>query len=297
MKQISWHIDHLKDLSQRGGPEESEWQATIEWMDEIGSAIEKKQYIEEEIALFYQHISQLFPPDTIHGLIYHKPRKYAGDFELLNRIQTRNVTTDNRFRKWDEYFHHCAAPCAVRFRIKYLHDLLEKKMTIYPEGFHFLNISSGACWDISEFYKKHPDAKIYIECLEHERDAIELAKKFLQNKEKEIVFHHSNILRFRFEKKYDFIWAAGLFDYLNEEIFIKILNRLISNTNKGGEIVIGNLKVTNPTRYYMLILQWIVIHRTENQMKELAKAAGASDEQIYIFTEQLGVNMFLHIQC
>jgi extracellular factor (EF) 3-hydroxypalmitic acid methyl ester biosynthesis protein len=297
MKQISWYIDYLKQLVDKNGPEESEWDGTIDWMNEIGSAIEKKQYPPNDINLFYLHIAKFFPPHTIHGLIYHKPHKYAGDYELLNRIQTRNISSENRFKKWDEYFHYCAAPRAVRFRMKYLHDLLEKKMKIYPGGFSFLNISSGACWDISEFYKTYPSAKIEIECVEHDRDAIELAKKFLQNKANEIVFYNSNILRFRFEKNYDFLWAAGLFDYLNDEIFVKILNRMISHTKPGGEIVIGNLNVTNPTKYYMLILQWIVIHRTEEKMKELARAAGASDKQIYVFTEPLGVNMFLHIQC
>jgi len=266
-------------------------------MDAVGQGIEKGLFSQEETEKFYQAIGHSFPVECIQGMTFHKPRGYSGDFELLNRIQTKYVSSDPQLKNWDEYFHHCEAPQAVRYRITYLKELIEKKALKKSAEFCLLNVASGPCRDIYEYFKKHPESKINIECVEHDHQAIVFAEALMKEIDRKVIFHNKNIFRFQFAKSYDLIWSAGLFDYLDDEIFVRLLNRLLNNVKKGGEVVIGNLSVTNPSKYYMLLFKWIVFHRSEEQLKQMALKAGALKEQISVNKESLGVNLFLHIKC
>jgi extracellular factor (EF) 3-hydroxypalmitic acid methyl ester biosynthesis protein len=296
LKTITEHILFLKYFVEKGGPTCDEWKEVKDWMNEIGLAIEKGLYSKEEIDLFYNAIGNSFPIECIQGMTFHKPRGYSGDFELLNRIQTKYISQYPNLKKWDEYFHSCEAPQAVRYRIGYLDELLQQKTSQYNNEFCMLNVASGPCRDIFEYFRRHAHECLNIECVEHDQNAIVFANKLLKEINCKVVFYNTNILRFQFSKSYDLIWSAGLFDYLNDEIFCGILKRMLMNISPGGEIVIGNLSVTNPSKYYMLLFKWIVFHRTEDQLTQLAIKAGAAKEQISVYKEKLGVNLFLHIK-
>lgn len=295
MKTAAEHIDFLKTLVERGGPAENEWASVHEWMFELGKAIEEKKYSEAEIIQIYTEIGNAFPVDTIHGHTYHKPRKYAGDFELVDKIQTCFVTSDKHFANWDRYFHSCEAPRAVRYRIPYLIEVLEETIKTKKKEFSFLNIASGPCRDIFTFFTRHPNAEIQIDCVEHDKDAVAFSNDLLKDYSGKINFYNTSFLRFHFQKKYDFIWSAGLFDYFDDNFFVRKLKLIIENLNPGGQIVIGNLAETNPSKYYMLLFKWIVFHRTKEHLIKLAIEAGAAEKNISVLKEPLGVNYFLHI--
>lgn len=295
METATEHIAFLKELVERGGPDENEWPSVRAWMFRLGSGIEEKYYSDSEISRIYNEIGNAFPADTIQGHTYHKPRKYAGDFELVNKIQTCFVTSDQHFSNWDRYFHSCEAPMAVRYRIPYLIGVLEEIMKARNSNFSFLDIASGPCRDIYTFFNTHPDADIQIECVEHDKDAVEFSQTLLRDFTDKVTFYNTNFLRFRFQKKYDFIWSAGLFDYFDDAFFVRKLKQMIENLNPGGKIVIGNLAEKNPSKYYMLLFKWIVFHRSEEHLTELAKEAGAVEKNISVYKEPLGVNLFLHI--
>lgn len=295
MRPISEHIDFLKEMVIRGGPGENEWNTVKNWMCELGNAIEEKKYSDDEIFRIYTEIGDAFPVTTIQGHTFHKPRKYAGDFELLDKIQTCSVTSDEHYANWDRYFHSCEAPRAVRYRIQYLVGNLKEIMDYRKKRFSFLNIASGPCRDIFTFFSTYPDADIEIDCVEYDPDAVSFSRDLLKEYSDRINFHNTNFLKFPFPKKYDLIWSAGLFDYFDDILFLRKLKQMIQNLNPGGKIIIGNLADSNPSRYYMLLFKWIVYHRPVDHLITLAKAAGAKEKNISIQKESLGVNLFLHI--
>lgn len=295
LKTAGEHIAFLRSLVSRGGPEENEWDAVKEWMYELGEAIAQEKYSGQEIARIYAEIGDAFPASTIQGHTYHKPRKYAGDFELLDRIQTSYVTDDVHFANWDRYFHSCEAPRAVRYRIPYLIGILEEIMNRRNDRFSFLDIASGPCRDIAAFYKMHPDADIQISCVEHDADAVAFSRSLLNEHAAKVKFYNTSFLKFYFEEDYDFIWSAGLFDYFDDTFFVRKLKLMIGHLNPGGKILLGNLSTTNPSKYYMLLFKWGVYHRTQEQLIKLAVDAGAEEKNISVCGEPLGVNLFLHI--
>ena len=64
-----------------------------------------------------------------------------------------------------------------------------------------------------------------------------------------------------------------------------------------GELVIGNFNTSNPTRGYMeIVLDWYLIHRSPENLMNLATEAGFSIAQTTIDQEPLGINLFLRIK-
>jgi hypothetical protein len=295
LKAAAEHISILKKLVDRGGPDESEWGMVRDWMCELGKAIEEKKYSNLEISQIYNEIGNAFPVETIQGHTFHKPRKYAGDFELVDKIQTCFVIPDKHYSNWDLYFHSCEAPTVVRYRIPYLVSMLEEFSSARKKSFSVIDIASGPCRDIFTFFTKYPDAEIQIDCVDHDQDAVAFSSILLIDYLDKINFYNTSFLRFHFPKKYDFIWSAGLFDYFDDNFFVRKLKVMIENLNPGGKIIIGNLADTNPSKYYMLLFKWLVFHRTEEQLTELAKEAGADEKNISVYKEPMGVNLFLHI--
>ncbi len=296
MEAVEKRIEYLTELVKSGGPEPEQYDALRKWMDETGILIENKSFSDEETKLFYENIGLLFPVSTIQGLTYHKPFGYPGDFELLDRIHSSFVTSDTIFSGWDKYFHSCAAPKAVRNRKEIFKFLLKEKIKDRSTTLNVLNIASGPCRDICEFFNENPDADIVIDCLEHDEKAIEYAKSLNTNHLNKISFIKGNIMRFHFEKQYDFIWSGGLFDYFSDSVFLRILNKLICNTVNGGEIVIGNFAVSNPSKYFMLLFDWVVFHRSKEQLISFAEQCGVDKNNISVDIEKEQVNLFLHIK-
>lgn len=104
-----------------------------------------------------------------------------------------------------------------------------------------------------------------------------------------------NALRFKPEREYDLIWAAGIFDYFDDAKFVSLLSRLRMARKTDGEVVIGNFSTRNPSESYMRIFDWNLFHRDADQLRTLALAAGAPPAAIHIGQEPEGVNLFLHI--
>ena len=111
------------------------------------------------------------------------------------------------------------------------------------------------------------------------------------------IFIHKNIFRFSTDEKFDIVWSAGLFDYFDDKTFVRLIKKFMGWTKPGGEIIIGNFGLQNPSRNYMeLIGDWFLQHRSEVTLTAMAVEAGIKQENIFIGKEQEGVNLFLHLK-
>jgi len=160
-----------------------------------------------------------------------------------------------------------------------------------------LNLASGPCRDILEFYQQTNNLNYFFDCVELDNNAIAYAKELLGIYNTNVNFINENVFRFQPSTKYDIIWSAGLFDYFDDVTFEKILGRLITSNPK-AKIIIGNFSDSNPTMPYMEIIgEWYLNYRSAEKLKEIAINAGANEKSISIEAEPEGVNLFLNINC
>ena len=91
----------------------------------------------------------------------------------------------------------------------------------------------------------------------------------------------------------DIIYSLGLFDYLNEKVATIMINRLYTELNPGGLLLIGNFHPSNPLRVFMEgALEWFLIHRTEDELLAIGKA-GAPEGRHFVMAEPEGVNLIM----
>jgi extracellular factor (EF) 3-hydroxypalmitic acid methyl ester biosynthesis protein len=85
----------------------------------------------------------------------------------------------------------------------------------------------------------------------------------------------------------------GLFDYLSTPVAKAVLEKLYQLLIPGGELVIGNFHVSNPSKYFMEYWgDWYLMHRTEEEFKDLLKDLNSA--AVSIIFEDTRSQMFLH---
>lgn len=284
------YIDATNKIIKRGGPEVSEYEFIKQVPKEISDS---EMDLQLEI---YNMLKPILNVDSIVGHMFHKPYGYAGDFELIDRIYCKQNSTDEHLYKWDKFFHTLEGAEAVRNRKTYFKDLVNQ-FSDKHESICVLNLGSGPCRDLNEYLEAYPKQKIRFECLDMDKTAIEYGKAVCDNYSHEIKFINKNALTFNPGYQYELIWSAGLFDYFNDKIFVRLLRRIYALVKSGGELVIGNFSTYNPSRVFMEVYgQWFLHHRNKETLIELAMKADIPRALIEVSQEDVGVNLFLHLK-
>jgi extracellular factor (EF) 3-hydroxypalmitic acid methyl ester biosynthesis protein len=90
------------------------------------------------------------------------------------------------------------------------------------------------------------------------------------------------------------IYSMGLFDYLTPPVAAAVLTSLYQLLKPGGEMMIGNFHVSNPSRYYMEYwLDWVLYYRTEKEFLSLLKDAPSGNARVEF--DGTGIQMFLRV--
>lgn len=281
----------IENIISKGGPNEEDYL-------ELKRAIKDLESLtKEEEADLVKLITPILSINTMQGFAYHKPYGYAGDFEIIDRIYTHWKSQEPKLRKWDNFFHSQEAPNAVRNRKKYFIKLINKNEKHSKlDSFRVLNIGSGPARDVKEYFDINNNSRATFDCIDLDQKAIDYASKLCLKYKNRVSFIKTNIFRFKPVKKYNLIWSAGLFDYFNDDRFVRLTRKLLTHVEKGGELVVGNFCTSNPTRSYMeKFMGWPLNHRSDKELCKLALKAGISSDFIKIGREELGVNLFLHI--
>ena len=286
----------LTELAAKGGPETQDYPVLDSLFDQIAAQKDQNVIAPEVLAEIYKMFhNQEFADSTLHGHIRNKPYGYAGDFMIIDKIYRKHMNPDPRFEKWDIFWNNHTAARAVRNRKEYFKRLMGSKL---ESGKHMrlLNVASGPARDLAELYENTNPEQLTTVCVEADNRAIEYAKKLNQIYNDRITFINQNIFKFRTEEKFDTVWSAGLFDYFDNRMFVKLLAKFMSWTKPGGEVVIGNFSPNNPSRNCMEIMgEWFLIHRSVEELTAMAIEAGAKPENIRVGSELCGVNLFLHV--
>lgn len=295
------HLHGLEQIAKAGGPAVPETAlAFTAWIAELDAMIGARLIDRDEWLQSWRSFMTNHLPQTVGAMALLKPHGYAGDFEVIDAIYHSRVAGEAAQRPWDEFFHQQAAPVAVRNRKSYFQRTTSsawKSVTARgDQRLRVLNIASGPGRDMHEWLTANPAALVQFDCVELDAKAIAFASDLCANHASRIRFHRANALRFRPQDLYHLCWSSGLFDYLSDGLFVRVLRTLLKHTLPGGEVVIGNFGSYNPSRAYMELLgDWKLIHRGPEHLRQLALEAGARPEEITVGREPACVNLFLHL--
>lgn len=285
-------LDFIRELVAKGGPETADYTSFDQWISNTSAAISRGALSNETLLAVQNVFGEVLTPATNYGHIYRKPHGYAGDFEIIDRIYQRYISSNEALAAWDIHFHTRSGPDAVRNRKDYFHQLLKKKLHANgPHPLRVLNVASGPARDIAEFYGA---GALTVTCIEQDQKAIDYARNLCNGHGQSVHFVRENALKYKPREQFDLIWSAGLFDYFADPLFVRVLARLAKSLAPNGELVIGNFSEDNPDRDFMRFFGWDLIHRSQSRLLELAERAGLATDLCSIGKESHGINLFLH---
>ena len=96
--------------------------------------------------------------------------------------------------------------------------------------------------------------------------------------------------------RHDFIYCAGLFDYLADQHCKQLMNLFYQMLAPGGLLVATNVDASNPIQEMLdYVLDWNLIYRSGNQLRTLAPD-GADPDRISVTADVTSVNIYLEVR-
>lgn len=263
---------------------------------------------------------QLHPLVLCSPFIYRtfqKPLGYAGDYEMVNMMLRDPLEGSSVFAKIINFWFISAPPCeAHRNRIQHLiRRLGEETERAAGEGrkLRVLDMACGPAKEVQEFLIHNPLCeKAEFELLDFNDETLEYTGKTIAEIKRR--FHRStavqtvkksvnNILKESFktpvpkpEKPYDFIYCAGLFDYLEDRICRRLLDYFYGLLAPQGLLLATNVTPENPIINIMeSVVEWHLIYRNEKGMMDL-KPDSVPEVACKVERDPTGVNIFFDIR-
>lgn len=242
---------------------------------------------------------------------FAKPMGYAGDYEMVNQILTDPRQGDSTyFQLINTLFLKASVAEAHRNRIGILVEYLQtaaRDSVRKERPMNVLNVGCGPAVEIQRFIRACPDpGSLHFtlmdfseETLQYTREQVEGAARE-EGKSAQVRYVHESVhallkraARSDVESEdmqFDFVYCAGLFDYLSDKVCGRLLQYFASRTRPGGRIVVSNVHAANPERNGMEhLLEWHLIYRDEPQLERLLPKSRTGTR---LFTDVTGVNVF-----
>lgn len=287
---------YIRNLIKKGGPEPHEYEELNAFFIRLGGLVgdgsASREALNQEL---WELLGDACSHKTMQGRVARKPYGYAGDYEIIDRIYTYWVSPEPHLVKWDRFFHAHSAVVAVRNRKEFFIELMKEKTSNMQNEYRVLSVGSGPAREIYEFCSMNDIEKITFDCVDMDSNAIRYSMELCNEYSDNINFYCKNIFRYKAVNSYSLVWAAGIFDYLDDKRFIFLLKRLYPLILQGGSLIIGNFSTVNPSRDYMEAGDWYLFHRSEDQLISLARESGIEKRNINVTKEQEKVNLFMHI--
>ncbi|MFT5719274.1 MAG: ubiquinone/menaquinone biosynthesis C-methylase UbiE [Oleiphilaceae bacterium] len=286
-------VHEMYEFVEAGGPEPEQYDAlnyTLEAFNLLERCGELSHYgpdFKEDL------MGKSLTFDTMQGFAYRKPHGYAGDFELIERIHGDFQTADQSLKKWDEFWNQQAFVQAVKHSQQSFNEAM-RELALNNTELNVLNVASGSSRSVANYLTDNNSDASFL-CMDNNWKALDYARLLCRNFSHQVQFQHGNVADLNRPNRYDLVWSEGLFDYLNDDAFKVNLKKLLTQTQKGGRLVIGNLSTSNPSQSYMDFLQWHVNPRSEAHLYYLASCCGVQRAKMNVVKDPSGVNLFLHI--
>lgn len=230
---------------------------------------------------------EIFQEDPICYRAHSRPRGYSGDAALLDMIYRRDYKGVDKREVTDfggllfSVMASCNAPHAVRTRAVLTGQAIDRLLSENGSA-NILSVASGHLEEFNHSELWH-DSSAHIDALDQDENSLdEIARRFPL---KDIDFHQTSITKLLkksfLQKRYDFIYSNGLYDYLSDRMAARLTqslgNRLIPSS---GKLLVWNFHKSMRDRAFMdTMMDWKLVYRDEADLKRLATIAFGDSEQ------------------
>ncbi|MDB6016199.1 MAG: Methyltransferase domain family [Pedosphaera sp.] len=248
---------------------------------------------------------------------FQKPLGYAGDYEMVNMIMRDPCEGNSLFAKILNLWFLAQPPAeAHRNRIQYLTDRITEatiKARAAGRTARILSLGCGPAGEVQQFLReKHFSDQAHFtlldfneETLAHTRATLDQLKND-QHRKTSVEFVKKSVVQIfkeaerknvpSPEQPYDFVYCAGLFDYLSDAFCQRLTNILYDWVAPGGLLVTTNVDDSNPRRLTMeYVMEWNLIYRNGAQLAAV-KPERVGNGECTVKSDTTGVNIYFEAE-
>lgn len=230
------------------------------------------------------------------------PKGYPGDYKIIEGVYRNMAQSDGLGKLLDLHFLKTTLALAVRHRREHMRDLLREAISMRTSP-RVLNVACGSCREVVELAPEISAGKAHFTCIDFDEDALGYAgdrlavvgisqqvelKKYNALK---MISYERNLKEFGLR---DIIYSIGFFDYIADDILIKMLGSLYKLLNPGG-LLIAAFKDSRKyeTQEYHWFVDWAGFYqRTEEESASILEKAGIPLENVTRSRDASGVIIF-----
>ncbi len=241
----------------------------------------------------------VLPGQTVASFARLMPYGYPGDCELIDRIYQEWLSPDPTLGQRDRDFHAQPAPRALRaVKAAFQTWLGAAESEVRPRDptLHLLLLGGGPGRELLEYFQRAAASRVVCTYLDPDPRAIAYAMRVCAPVSARIAFQAANPFGFRTAGTPHLIWAAGVFDHLEESAAIGLLRRLWDMLAPGGRLAATHFLPGHRGRAFLESLGWTVHCRDESQVITLARTAGVPLPAVQIRSESEKILGYLHLE-
>jgi extracellular factor (EF) 3-hydroxypalmitic acid methyl ester biosynthesis protein len=293
----------------------------------VGSLFERFELIARNIQEDLQPVHRSYIKRQIHPLVlcspflhrtYQKPLGYAGDYEMVNMMMRDPYEGSSLFAKMlNLWILSQPSVQAHRNRIDYLTaKLTEETQRVARQGriAQIFNLGCGPAKEVQNFLiQQDLCERAHLTLLDFNDETLMHAGRILED----LKMRHRRVTPIMMvkksvhqvlkegtkmsttgssEKKYDFLYCAGLFDYLSDRICKRMMTIFYEALAPGGLLIATNVDPANPIRSVLeYIMEWHLVYRDGKQLKSVCPEQ-ADPDQITLRYDPTGINVFLEVR-
>ncbi len=264
----------------------------------VAPVLEKFEAVANTVEAQLQPAHRTYMKRQIHPLVlcspflyrtFQKPLGYAGDYEMVNMMIRDPYEGGSMFAKLvNRIFLNTPPVVAHQKRIVYLREHLmgeARRAAVQDRQMRVYNLGCGPAREIQEFLAgseladraqftlldfneetlAHTSATLSeLKSKHHRAGSIQMIKRSVHQIIKDMGKPISG-------PKYDFIYCAGLFDYLTDQVCKRLMNYFYDLLAPGGLLLSTNVSSANPSNNWMeYVLDWHLFYRSAAQYAALA---------------------------
>ena len=289
----------------------------------IDSLFENFEKIAARLDLDLRPIHRIYIQRRLHSIVlcapfanraYHKPLGYPGDYEMVNMMARDPQEGASMFAKvFNVWLHHQGSALAHRNRLADLVRRIESEALRLARNngrARIYNFACGPAIEVQNFLDQSAlGGKVEFTLTDFNAETLEYTANILARIKNRrgwrtpVQFQKINVNQLIKEDlvaakkgvqpEYDFVYCAGLFDYLTDETCRKLIKIFYRRLAPGGLLYLTNVSPLTGNRGSLeLILDWHLIYRDARQMKQLCSDL-IPDEMVGVRTDETGINIFL----
>ncbi len=292
----------------------------IDRFESVVVGLENEQHPAHQI-----HLRRQLHPLVLRSSFAHrafsKPLGYAGDYQVVDMMIRSPLEGHNLFSKIVNIWLLGQTPAqAHRNRVDYLEGrLIKETVRVMSVGrtLRVFNLGCGPAAEVQRFFNNQKVSKAAdftlvdfnqetLNFLRQKLDGIRFSQngsatyRMVKKSVNQILKEGRSAARQKGREQYDYIYCAGLFDYLSDDVCKQLMNIFYDMLAPGGLLLATNatdaLNVSRPFRYSMeYILDWYLIYRDTAQFTAVAPDL-ADKDHVFISAEATGANLFLEIR-